>query len=421
MRLVQVNDHGGIVGGVESYVADLSDLLESAGIEVVHLYGIAPSHDGLSAGGSRSDHLLSGRHPIARQMIFCPDLLRPHLSVRERHQLRQLIERLSPDVILVHHIESSDVLELFCTLRPTVQFVHVPSRFICPGRGKFYVNSHVPCHRPFGPYCLIAPYRHGCGSRRPWTIMSNSWLTRRWITAAQHVRRILVASEYMKRELVAVGIPGEKIVVNPLFISPGRAEDEARQPSRRWPPPLFHSDAAPIVLFCGRMYDYKGAEYLLDAVAQMKAPVRAILVGDGPERVRLQQKSRALGLHHNVDFPGWLERPEVKELYRQARVLVMPSLWPEPFGRVGIEAMAEGAPVVAFGVGAIPEWLVDGEAGFLVEPKNTRQLAEKIELLVTDDGLFQKMSACARSLVAERFGPEGHLRRVLDVMISAQR
>lgn len=422
MRLVQANDHGAMVGGVESYVADLSELLARAGVEGAVLYGVAPSEDALSGRSRRVDSLLGEGHTSRQPTIFCPDLLRPHLRAGERHRLRQLIERLSPDVILVHHIESSDVLELFCSLRPTVQFVHVPSRFICPGRGKFYANSHVPCHRPFGPYCLIAPYRHGCGSRRPWTILSNSWLTRRWIAAAQHLRRILVASEYMKRELIAVGIPEEKIVVNPLFVSSGAADDEANGAAGQWQPSPFRSEgAAPLVLFCGRMYDYKGAGYLLDALVQMKASVRAIFVGDGPERGRLQEKSRALGLDHNVHFPGWLERREVRQLYRQARVLVMPSLWPEPFGRVGIEAMAEGAPVVAFGVGAISEWLVDGEAGFLVEPKNVRQLAEKIERLVTDDGLFLKMSTCARSLVAERFSPEGHLRRLLNVMISAQR
>ncbi|HXF04489.1 MAG TPA: glycosyltransferase family 4 protein [Blastocatellia bacterium] len=421
MRLVQVNDHGVMVGGVESYMADLSDLLESAGIEVIQVYGIASPHESPSGGESRPQRLLGDCCPLTRRRVFCPDLLRPHLGVRERHRLRQLVEALSPDAILVHHIESPDVLEFFCTVRPTVQFVHVPSRFVCPGRGKFYAKGHVPCHRPFGPYCLIAPFRHGCGSRRPWTILSNSWLTRRWISATQHLRRILVASEYMKRELEAVGIPAEKIVVNPLFFSSDRAEDEARRPSDGAAVPLFRSDAVPIVLFCGRMYDYKGADYLLDALAHVKALVRAIFIGDGPERARLQRKSKELGLHHNVDFPGWLDRREVKQLYRWARVLVMPSLWPEPFGRVGIEAMAEGAPVVAFGVGAIPEWLADGEVGFLVEPRNVRQLAEKIERLVTDDDLFQRMSARARSLVAERFSPEGHLHRLLDVMISAQR
>lgn len=419
MRLLQVNNHGGIVGGVESYVADLSDLLKRVGIEVVGAYGIAPSPSALGRAARPVSHHASERHALADQAIFCPALVQAHLGAGERRRLRRLIEQLSPDAILVHQIESADVLELLCTLRPTVQFVHVQSRFICPGRGKFYAATHEPCPRPFGPYCLIAPYRHGCGSRRPWTILGNSWLTHRWIALAQGLDRLMVASEYMKRELIAVGIPGEKITVNPLFVWSGGAEvptaiDECGQR-------VLGSEELPLVLFCGRMYDYKGAGYLLEALAHTRVPVDAVFVGDGPERVTLERQAIDLSLRHRLRFTGWLAWDAVRKLYRQARVLAMPSLWPEPFGRVGIEALAEGTPVVAFRVGAIPEWLADGEVGFLVEPRNIQQLAEKIECLVTDTRLFQQMSTRARALVAERFSPERHLQRLLDVIMSVRR
>lgn len=426
MRILQVNDHGEMVGGVETYVADLSALLESAGIEVAALCGSDPKRTDRAAE--------AGPRALARHTVFCPEVLLPRLPARPRHRLCQIIEDLSPDVILAHQVESAEVLQMLCDLRPTVQFVHVQSRFICPGRGKFYARSHEPCRRPFGAYCLIAPFRHACGRRRPWTILGNSLLTRRWIAATRQLHRIMVASEYMRKEMVAVGIPDEKIVVNPLFVLPaergrcssphevtatgprrGGREEESR--ATRSP---GGSDGRPLVLFCGRMYDYKGAEYLLDALALLTIPLRVVFVGDGPERPALREKAARLEKLHRMDFTGWLAREEVRALYRQARVLVMPSLWPEPFGRVGIEALAEGTPVVAFGVGAIPEWLADGEVGFLVEPRNIRQLAERIERIVTNDDLFRRLSTSAQMMVAASFNPQRHLERLLDVLRSAR-
>jgi len=433
MRLLQINDHGGIVGGVESYIADLSELLESAGIEVIFLYGAPRPDDQVGRGRSRSTSPSEGDRILSRRALFCPELLVSRLRATERYRLRETIASLSPDVILCHQVESADVVELLCDLRPTVQFVHGQSRFVCPGRGKFYARRQEPCHRPFGLYCLIAPYRHACGSRRPGTVLRNALITHRWMAASRRLHRVMVASEYMKSELIVVGVAPEKIVVNPLFVrfhstkkeqavsGAGRGEREKDAPLAARDPegvsrPSGDSQELPLVLFCGRMYDYKGAEYLLDALARVTVPVRAVFVGDGPERLRLQEKAARLGGGHQVDFTGWLSRDAVRTFYGQARVLVMPSLWPEPFGRVGIEALAEGAPVVAFSVGAIPEWLRDGETGFLVEPRNTRHLAEKIARLVSDDRLFHTMSARARAVVAESFSPQRHLQRWLDVL-----
>jgi len=263
---------------------------------------------------------------------------------------------------------------------------------------------------------LIAPYLHSCGTQRPWRIAANYLLTSQWIEAARQLRGLIFASEYMKRELIEVGIPEVKITVNPLFAMPALARSKDKSDIRNRRSEI--SEGLPIVLFCGRMYDYKGAEFLLRALEHLTVSVRAVFIGDGPERSRLKQRAALSPPRHAIEFTGWLDREAVHEFYRRASAVAVPSVWPEPFCRVGIEALAYGAPVVAFRVGGIPEWLHDGGNGFLVEPKNVRSLADAIERILTDEQLAGRMSANALKLAAEKFSPERHVRQLLEILQS---
>jgi glycosyltransferase involved in cell wall biosynthesis len=116
-----------------------------------------------------------------------------------------------------------------------------------------------------------------------------------------------------------------------------------------------------------------------------------------------------------VQFTGWLDPKEIKSLYQQAAVVVVPSLWPEPFGMVGIEALNHGKPVVAFNVGGVSEWLKHGENGFLVPPKDISRLAAAIETILTNPGLAHRMGQRARALAVEQFDIDRHVGQLLEV------
>ena len=87
----------------------------------------------------------------------------------------------------------------------------------------------------------------------------------------------------------------------------------------------------------------------------------------------------------------------------------MPSRWAEPFGLVGLEAMAHARPVVAFAVGGIPGWLQDGQTGFLAQPEDVHDLAKQINRLLTDPDLSEKLGRQGRARVPCEFSPEKHL------------
>jgi glycosyltransferase involved in cell wall biosynthesis len=103
----------------------------------------------------------------------------------------------------------------------------------------------------------------------------------------------------------------------------------------------------------------------------------------------------------------------VARCHAAATVVAMPSLWPEPFGRVGLEAMAHGRAVVAFDVGGIREWLIDGETGFLVPPRDVDAMADRLTRLLDDPGLAASLGARGRARVEREFSAAEHVRRLL--------
>src|SRR5205823_15061633 len=128
-----------------------------------------------------------------------------------------------------------------------------------------------------------------------------------------------------------------------------------------------------------------------------------VVLGDGNHRPFCEQISRKLGLAGRVQFKGYVRSEELKDYYRECSVVVMSSVWPEPFGMVGIEAMRCGLPVVAFDAGGIKEWLKDGWNGFLVPWMNRASFAGRVELLLRDKTLARRMGERGLQLLAEQF------------------
>jgi glycosyltransferase involved in cell wall biosynthesis len=108
-----------------------------------------------------------------------------------------------------------------------------------------------------------------------------------------------------------------------------------------------------------------------------------------------------------VRFVGWCGAEEMEERYAQARIVVVPSVWPEPFGLVGIEAMAAGRPVVGIDRGGIRDWLAHGETGLRVAPQ-PGALADAVRCLLEERETTARMGAAARERWRALYSPEAH-------------
>ena len=175
--------------------------------------------------------------------------------------------------------------------------------------------------------------------------------------------------------------------------------------------PALDDDVPPLILSAGRLIEKKGLSDLLQALRLLHGkglPFRCQVVGEGPERARLEMQIRALGLESVVSLLGACSQEELVERYGSATVFALPCKVLANGDRDGIpnvlvEAMACGLPVVSTPISGIPELIESGQNGLLVPPGNTAELAAAIELLLRDRELRQRLARSARATVEERF------------------
>jgi glycosyltransferase involved in cell wall biosynthesis len=149
----------------------------------------------------------------------------------------------------------------------------------------------------------------------------------------------------------------------------------------------------PLLAFAGRLTAQKDLEVALAAMASLPG-VRLAVLGDGPERGRLERRAAELGLDGRVRFLGGGGRDDVLTLFRAADAVVLSSSW-ENFPHTVVEALAVGTPVVATAVGGVSEVVRDGENGLLVPPRDAGALAAALRRLVDEPGLRGRLAAAA--------------------------
>ncbi|HVV59787.1 MAG TPA: glycosyltransferase, partial [Gaiellaceae bacterium] len=152
----------------------------------------------------------------------------------------------------------------------------------------------------------------------------------------------------------------------------------------------------------GRFVPQKGFDVLLRALAELPQ-ASLLLVGDGPERPRLERLVDELGLRDRVELTGW--RPDAARLLAAVDAVVVPSR-AEPFGLVALEAMSAGVPVIASAVDGLAEVVTDGETGLLVPPDDPRLLAEAIARVLVDRSLSRALGERGREVATTAFSRE---------------
>lgn len=222
------------------------------------------------------------------------------------------------------------------------------------------------------------------------------WLER---LAARWADRIHTQSHANEREILRTRlVPKRKLEVFHLGIdlSSYRPAADPRAAVRA----LGIPDSAPVVGTVGRLEAPKGHAYLLQALARLPARVRAVIVGGGVLRERLEADAETLGVADRVVFTGF--REDMLDLLQGFDVFALPSLW-EGLGVVLLEAMAYGKPLVASAVGGVTDVVVPGETGLLVPREDPKALAQALARLLDDRALAQRLGAAGRARVERAF------------------
>ena len=171
------------------------------------------------------------------------------------------------------------------------------------------------------------------------------------------------------------------------------------------------------VVFVGKLAFNKGARRLLPAVEQAGLSWPLVVIGDGPERARLEAEAGRLG--RDVRFTGWLPRPEVLRWLRHAAILIFPSHWREPLSRVLLEAAALGVPTAAMDTGGTRDIIVAGETGLLTATVDG--LAADVNRLCADASLRTRLGQAARARVESAFAASAVVPRVEALYVDVMR
>lgn len=166
----------------------------------------------------------------------------------------------------------------------------------------------------------------------------------------------------------------------------------------------------PCVLFAGRLEKEKGVQILLEALKHVKEEVpavRLLIAGDGSYRKHLEELVERLQLLQHVSFLGWLSPEEMREVYREAWCLVLPSVWAEGLGMVLVEAGLMGRPAIGSDWGGIRDIIRDGYNGYLVPPEDAKALAEAILRILNDPARAREMGGQMRRWRASTWLDEG--------------
>jgi glycosyltransferase involved in cell wall biosynthesis len=233
----------------------------------------------------------------------------------------------------------------------------------------------------------------------------------------RHASRVLTVCLPFAEQMKARGVPASRIRVQHMPIrrfrlSPDDAA-ELRADLRLLP-------EARVILSVGRLSHEKGHRDLIAAFAalrdQMKdAELRLVLVGDGPERARLQQQARECDAQDQIVFAG--HRDDAKRFYALASVFALPS-YSEGTPNVLLEAMAAGVPVVATRVGGIPELATDGTNALLVPPSNPSAMADALQKVLQSAILRNELTSAAAEVV-ESHSPRAYFESMRQVFLEA--
>ena len=393
MKILFVHQYCGALGGAETDILLGAGSLKSRGHQVGLLFS------------SRT-----GRGESAWETIFseCHALT----GSNAQDQVKNILRQYSPDVIYFHSLPDLGVLAaLLDSQTPVIRRVH-DHRMYCMRGGKYNYFTRAICNRPASWRCVLPCL--GILGRNPGSAIPFKWVSyqakKREIELNRKCDSFLVYSEYQKEELARNGFDPAKIEVNTPVHDAQAIEQAASS-----------FDDRNLVLFVGQVIRGKGVDLLLRALSKVRVPFQASIVGEGNHRSYCERLSASLGLKDRVTFHGFVARDELKNFYQQASLLAVSSVWPEPFGLVGREAMYHALPVVGFDAGGIREWLFDGENGFLVPWMDTDAFAARMEQLLRDKELARKLGRCGRELVSQQQEASSEVCPVEEVLLRAAR
>lgn len=406
MKVLSIEKYHFITGGASRLFFDMNDLLTRRGHQVFPFTGSYPqnlpspySHFFVPRALRFAGEPAARTGPAAWAKIYADALY----ALDVRRAVGRLVRELEPDIAHLHTFLYQLSPSLIGVLKSQgIPIVHTVHDFnaVCASRALF-VNGGV-CEK-----CKVHRYHqilfrncYNADFRASFMAFSAMIFHRLFRLYPNPIDKFLAPSRFVMEKLAEWGFPKEKLIYLPHFV-----------PAERYPEPDGNPGQG--IVFFGYLVRQKGIRTLLDAMSRLRH-IDLTIFGRGPERKNIEQQIETMGLR-NVRLGGFLSGEPLFKAVRRARLAVFPSECYETFGMGILESFMVGRPVVASDLGAYPEIVIPGRTGVLFPPGDAVSLADAIDRLYDSPELAACMGKEARETVIERFNPEVHYRKLMDI------
>lgn len=396
MKILFVHETYGTLAGAEQNIRLTGEALKEKGHDLSFLYSVNNHRD----------------ESIYHAIFTAYHLPFDHTASTEREQrIKDLLTTIQPDIIYVHKNTDQFLLQVLMETKKTmVRMTHDHDTY-CMRSYRYNYFTRKPCRRKAGWYCVfpcLAGITRNRNGRLPLKFNRLSHKLSE-IKLNQRFDRIFVVTYYMKNEFITQGFNPENILIFPPIPKPQTTSFISSFSDKN------------ILIYAGQLIRGKGVDCLIRAVARLKLPYQLLIIGTGSHESACRKLVSTLNLNDKVKFLGWVKQENLIEYYREATLVVVPSVWPEPIATIGLEVGRYGLPVVAFDAGGISDWLHDGQNGFLIPWKNIPAMGHAIQTLICDKTLAKKMGQTARELVNRDFDFKSYIDRMEQTFLSLVR
>lgn len=321
-------------------------------------------------------------------------------SFEAKRRIGRLIRDTKPDIAHLHNIYHQLSPSIIHALRkndiPIIMSLH-DYKLICPAirmfvkdcvcercvGGKFYNSIKYRCVKDsliYSLICCVEAYIH------------------RILKIYHGVDLFISPSNFLREKMIMSGIPAEKIVTQHVAV-----ELSQFRPTEK----------GNYVLFIGMLSKVKGV-FTLTKAAEKLPNIQFCFAGEGEARADIETIIKQKNLN-NVILAGFKAGKDLINLIQDSSVVVVPSEWFENCPRTVLEGFACGKPVIGSRIGGIPELINEGVDGYLFEPGNAEELAEKISTILTDEKRRIEMGRAGRRKMEEQFSPDAFYDGTLDI------
>ena len=322
-------------------------------------------------------------------------------------QVINLFEKSDQSQFKLLHLHDPKQLLAFKGECPAVISLHNHSPY-CPSGTQYFSTHNTCCDRPMSSLgCAWGHMVDGCGSRRPPVILQNLKTSQQEIINLKQKQILVIAnSNYMRDRLIRQGLSPDQVIT--LYLGTEVPEKVATNLTSE-----IHG--AQRILFVGRIVPTKGLEWLLRSMVLLNPSIHLDIAGEGWFRSNAELLAEKLGIQSRITWHGWCNETQLNELYQQCFAVIFPSIWPEPAGLITLEAYTHSRPVVTSAVGGIPEYMLHGETGILVESNNTQQLADAISKLADNYHTCLQIGAQGHAFHQENFTLSMHVKKLDEI------